>query len=171
MADVDVYTAEVIADTDLSSLSETKSTTTTDTSSTSEASSKSSETTKDTSFPTKKIATELISTVLNTRSQTIMGEFEFTQQGAIKIGKYVNGVSGEINISPNGIVAKDSSGNITFVLYGDKGGAAFSGTLQAGTVIGGAVAVGDGSILIDGETKRMIFYDDDGIPSIIIGNP
>jgi hypothetical protein len=124
----------------------------------------------DQSFPTKRIAVELIGTALNTQSRKILAEFEFTKSGALQIGLYESGVSGDVKISPNGIVARDSSGITTFTLDGDTGSATFKGTVQAGTLISGAVAVGDGDILIDGETKRMIFYDENGIPVIIIGN-
>jgi len=119
--------------------------------------------------PTKKIATELISSKLNTQTRKILGEFSFTPSGAIKIGNYQEGISGEILISPNGIVVKDKNGNTTISMDGLLGDATFSGTIQAGTLITGAVAVGDGNILIDGATKRMLFYDENGIPSIIIG--
>lgn len=126
--------------------------------------------TPDQSFPQPKIATELLGTALNTRSKKILAQFEFTQSGALQIGKYENGVSGDLRISPVGIVARNSAGIITFSLDGENGDAYFMGTIQAGTLVGGAVAVGDGSILIDGETKRLVFFDDAGIPIIIIGN-
>lgn len=120
--------------------------------------------------PTKRIATELLSNQLNTRSRKILGEFQFTRQGAIQIGDYKEGESGDIRISPDGIVARNSVGNETFALDGETGSAVFAGEVQAGTLISGAVAVGDANILIDGATRRMIFYDENGIPSIIIGN-
>ena len=120
-------------------------------------------------IPTKKIATELISSNLNTRSRKILGEFQFTPSGAIQIGNYQEGNNGDIRISPDGIVARDRNGNTTFALDGTDGSAVFAGTIQAGTLISGAVAVGDGNILIDGATKRMLFYDADGIPNIVIG--
>lgn len=142
-----------------------------------EASQSSSQTTGQTSpatikeqvIPTKKIATELISSNLNTRSRKILGEFQFTPSGAIQIGNYQEGNNGDIRISPDGIVARDRNGNTTFALDGTDGSAVFAGTIQAGTLISGAVAVGDGNILIDGATKRMLFYDADGIPNIVIG--
>lgn len=121
-------------------------------------------------FPTKRVAVELIGTSLNTKSRKILAEFQFTPSGALQIGVYENGVSGDVKISPNGIVARDSAGLTTFALDGTDGSAVFRGTVQAGTLISGAVAVGDGDILIDGESKRMIFYDENGIPVIIIGN-
>jgi hypothetical protein len=125
---------------------------------------------KEQTFPTKRISVENIGSSLNTRSRKILQEFSFTQSGAIVVGTYEVGVSGDIKISPNGIVARDNTGLTTFAIDGTTGDATFKGTVQAGTLITGAVAVGDGDILIDGETKRMIFYDDAGIPVIVIGN-
>lgn len=123
----------------------------------------------DTLLPTKKIATELISSALNTRSKKILQEFQFTRSGAIQIGEYTQGVNGDIRISPSGLVARNSLGDTTIAIDGETGDAVFAGTIQAGALISGAVAVGDGDILIDGATKRMIFYNG-GIPSIVIGN-
>lgn len=120
------------------------------------------------SFKRKKIATELLSTALNTHSRKILGEFEFSQQGALQIGEYTNGVSGDLRISPNGITARDSAGLTTFNLDGTDGSAVFKGTIQAGSLVSGLVSVGDDNIVIDGEEKRMVFYNDD-IPEIVIG--
>ena len=120
-------------------------------------------------IPTKKIATELIGNNLNTKTRKILGAFQFTPSGAIQIGNYQEGNNGDIRISPDGIVARNRTGLQTFALDGDSGDAVFAGTIQAGTLISGAVAVGDGNILIDGATKRMLFYDADGIPNIVIG--
>jgi hypothetical protein len=128
-------------------------------------------TTKEKSFPTRRIATELISTALNTKSKKIMQEFELTQSGGFKIGNFKDGVSGEILITPSGIVTKDKTGLVTIAMYGEDGSGVFKGSIQAGSLITGIVDVGDNSIVIDGEAKRMIFYDDNGIPSILIGNP
>ena len=125
---------------------------------------------KDQTFPTKRIAVELIGSALNTKSRKILGKFEFTKSGSIQVGTYENGVSGDIRISPTGISARNLSGVTTFALDGDTGDAVFAGQIQAGALIAGAVAVGDGDILIDGESKRMVFYDESGIPVIIIGN-
>lgn len=119
--------------------------------------------------PTKKIATELLSDNLNTRSKKILAEFQFTPSGAIQIGDYRQGDAGDIRISPDGIVARDKYGNTTFALDGVDGSAVFSGRIQTGTLIAGIVAVGDDAIQIDGETKRMLFYDANNIPSIVIG--
>lgn len=125
--------------------------------------------TKQQTFPTKKIATELLSSALNTRSQRIIKEFQFTQTGAIQIGIFESGISGDIRISPNGITGRNAAGITTFAIDSSTGDAVFSGTLQAASLISGTVAVGDGNIIIDGENRRMVFYQDN-IPVIVIGN-
>lgn len=89
---------------------------------------------KDTPVRKPIIATETIGQALNTKSKKILGDFQFTESGALSIGKYTNGVSGDVKISPNGVVARNSSGNTTFALDGDTGNATFSGTVQAGDV-------------------------------------
>lgn len=124
---------------------------------------------KDQPIPTKRIAVEVISSALNTKSKKILGEFEFTEHGAIQIGKYTPGVSGDLRLTPDGLTARDLAGLSTFAIDGTTGNAVFRGTVQAGTLISGAVAVGSGDILIDGATRRMIFYNG-GIPSIVIGD-
>jgi hypothetical protein len=168
MADIKVYSQETIQD----AAFPVEQTTTTESESTTGASAKvyTPVEIQEQSMPQPRIAVELLSTQLNTRTAKILAEFGFTPSGAIQVGIFQNGVSGDIRISPNGIVARDISGNTTFALDGDTGDATFAGTVQAGTLISGAVAVGDGSILIDGSTKRMVFYDDNNIPVIIIGN-
>lgn len=92
-------------------------------------------TTKDQQVPTKRIASELLSTALNTKSKKIIKEFQFTESGALQVGKYTNGVSGDIRISPAGLTARNTSGNPTFSLDGETGDATFAGTVQAGAVI------------------------------------
>lgn len=122
-------------------------------------------------LPTKKIAVELLSQALNTRSKKILQNFEFTQSGGLQIGVFEAGVSGDIRISPIGLIARDQSGNITVEIDGDTGDAFFTGTLRSSNLISGNVAVGDGNILIDGENRRIVFYDPDtGLPVIVIGS-
>ena len=126
---------------------------------------------KEQTVASKRVSHVTVASSLNTHSRKILGEFTFTEGGAIRVGEYTPGVSGDLRISPNGIVARNDSGIITFSLDGTTGDATFKGTINAGTLIGGQVSVGDGNILIDGEQKRMIFYDPDtGLASIIIGN-
>lgn len=168
MADEKIYSPEVIED---SPLPDESSVVSSDVSSSSNqtAQTYSQSTIKDQLIPTKKIATELISNKLNTQTKKILGEFQFASQGAFKVGNYKEGDHGEIAFSPVGFIAKNKTGLETVAIDGETGDATFAGTLQAGTLISGAVAVGDGNILIDGATRRMLFFDENGIPSIIIG--
>lgn len=125
-------------------------------------------TTKDQSFPTKRIAVELLSSAINTKSKKILQEFQFIESGAIQIGKYTPGVSGDLRISPNGITARNSSGLTTFAIDGDTGDAVFAGKLQSGSVITGEVIVGDNSVIIDG-VNRQILVNDGTTDRILIG--
>ena len=127
-------------------------------------------TVSDQSMPTKRVATELLSTALDTNKRKILQEFEFTQSGSLQIGKFEQGVSGDLRLTPNGITGRDLAGLITFAINALTGDAIFKGSIQAQSVITGAVSVGDSNILIDGDSRRMIFYDDNGIPVIVIGN-
>lgn len=81
--------------------------------------------------PTKKVATELLSSVLNTKTRKIIGEFQFTPSGAIKIGNYQEGESGEIRITPDGILGLDVYGNTTFAIDSSDGSAVFKGEIRA----------------------------------------
>ena len=126
-------------------------------------------TTKEKTFPTKRVAVELLSTALNTRSRKILQEFELAQSGAIQIGDFKEGLTGDLRLTPNGLTARDVAGITTFAIDGTTGSAVFKGEIQAGALISGLVDVGDNSIVIDGETKRMVFYDDSRIPVILIG--
>lgn len=126
-------------------------------------------TVKGNKLPTKKIAYELLGSALNTRSRKVLGEFTLAESGGFQIGKYVNGVTGDLRITPNGITARDKAGITTFVLDATTGSAVFKGTIQAGTLIGGEVVVGDNRVIIDGANSRIVVYDDDGIPRILIG--
>ena len=125
--------------------------------------------TKNNSFPSKKIAVELLSTALNTKSKKVLQEFTLVDQGAFRVGKYENGVSGEVAMTSAGITAKNKSGNTTFTLDGDTGDAVFSGTIQTGTLVSGLVIVGNNRLVFDGEAGRITVND--GINNIIaIGN-
>lgn len=125
---------------------------------------------KDSPFPTYNIAVDVISSALNTKSKKILQEFQFTLSGAIQIGKYEPGVSGDLRLSPSGITARDSAGNTTFALDGETGSAVFAGTIQAGTFIAGLVVVGNNTWIIDGSptTPRILLYNN-GVPEILIG--
>jgi len=122
--------------------------------------------------PTKKIAYELIGSALNTKSKKILAEFQFTESGAIQIGKYENGVSGDLRLTPNGITARDDAGVTTFAIDGSTGNAVFRGTIQTGTLISGVVIVGNNTWVIDGDPDSpSIKLHNDGVPEIVIGEP
>ncbi len=86
-------------------------------------------------FPKKRIATELISTALNTRSKKILQEFELQQSGSIKIGDYKSGETGDLRLTPNGLTARDKAGLTTFAIDGTTGNAVFKGEVQAADFI------------------------------------
>ena len=121
-------------------------------------------------FPRKLVAHETISQSLDTKSKKILQEFEFTQSGAIQVGKYENGVSGDIKISPSGIVARNTSGLTTFAIDGETGNATFAGELQSGSLITGQITVGNNTWIIDGDpdNPQIVLYND-GIPEIVLG--
>lgn len=85
----------------------------------------------DRKFPQAQIAQQTISESLNTETKRITGEYTFEQLGAILVGLFKQGISGEIKISPDGIVAKNVNGEITFALDGATGDATFKGTIEA----------------------------------------
>lgn len=128
----------------------------------------SSEKIKSQSFPARKVAHEVIGSALNTKSKKILGVFQFTETGALQVGKYINGVSGEIKIAPSGIVARNTAGDTTFAIDGETGDAIFAGIVQTGTLISGLVIVGDNNIRIDGEAKQIIVNDGEN-DRILIG--
>lgn len=64
-------------------------------------------------------------------TRKIKGSFSFEQLGAIEIGEFIQGVSGSIKISPDGVLATNLNGDITFFLDGETGNATFKGTVQA----------------------------------------
>lgn len=112
--------------------------------------------TKDQPIPVKKFAHEVLSKALNTKSKTIGKMFTFVESGALMIGKFVDGISGQIKISPDGIVVTNTRGETTLAVDGETGDAFFQGTLRAGTVVSGKVTVsaadGEGSFeVVDGQ--------------------
>lgn len=110
-------------------------------------------------LPTRMIAHEVIGEVLNTKSKKILAEFGFTKMGAIQIGQQQDGISGDIRISPIGIVGRNPAGVVTFSIDADTGDAVFAGEVQAGSFISGEVSVGDGSVIIDGDSSSINIFD------------
>lgn len=128
----------------------------------------SQQTIQDAAVPSPPIAIDVIGTSLDTQQRKILGAFTFGQVGALKVGTYSFGVSGEVDISPNGITATNVNGITTFSIDGTTGDATFLGTLQAGTLIAGDsnVVIGIGSM-----GGGRILLTNGGIPSIVIGDP
>lgn len=112
--------------------------------------------------PAKQPSTELVSTQLNTKTKKILASFSFTPQGSIKIGDFTMGQAGEIDIDPDGIIARNVNGIVTFALDGDTGDATFAGTITAGALVSGEVIVGNGSIVIDGTQTQINIFDATG---------
>lgn len=111
----------------------------------------------DKSFPEKDVARETISSALNTKTKKILGDFSFGQVGAISIGVYENGVSGDIRITPNGITARNVNGTTTFSIDGSDGSAVFLGTVTAGSLVTGSVTVqGQGAFIVNDGTYNVI---------------
>jgi hypothetical protein len=112
-------------------------------------------------FPTQTIANTVISDSFNTQSRRILDSFEFAKNGAIQIGEYEEGVSGDIRISPSGLIARNSDGDVTVTIDGTTGDATFKGTITAGSLIAGRTDIGTvgGNVFIDGENNRIIISD------------
>lgn len=87
--------------------------------------------TQDTPFPVPVIAQETVSQTLNTKTKKILAEYNFTPSGAIGIGKFQAGVSGDVRITPNGIIARNISGDSTITIDGDTGDVTVRGTIEA----------------------------------------
>lgn len=79
-------------------------------------------------------------------------------------------MSGDIKISPSGIVARNTSGLTTFAIDGETGNATFAGELQSGSLITGQITVGNNTWIIDGDpdNPQIVLYND-GIPEIVLG--
>lgn len=129
-------------------------------------------------IPAPKFANEVIGQAINTKSRKIIQQFEFTKYGALQVGEYKNGSSGDIRISPNGIVARNISGENTVAIDGDTGDALFKGTVRASTlesnnVLTGLIDVGtttnNSYVRLDGANNRIIVHDGT-VPRIVIGN-
>jgi hypothetical protein len=117
----------------------------------------------DAKTPRRVLAEEALSSSLNTETKTILAEYTFESLGAISIGQYVNGVSGAIKISPDGIVGININGVTTFAIDGTTGDATFAGNISADQITAGtftaAMNVGSGGVIIDGANQRIIIND------------
>jgi hypothetical protein len=110
------------------------------------------------SLPRPEHAKEVISNKLDTLIGKIKQTLEFTHYGALKIGKFIEGETGEITITGDGITATDIKGRPTFGLNGQNGDAYFSGELAAKSIITGRIDIGRDGYIIGGDqiTYRWI---------------
>ena len=102
---------------------------------------------------------------LDTSAKTILGSFTFGVSGALQIGTYSAGVSGDVKISPSGIVGRNSAGANTFTIDGTTGTATFAGTLSAAAGTLGAVTAGTftGITIAIGTANNIFKADSNGI--------
>ena len=162
-----IYEPETIADTPLPSQQDQASYEVSNPGT--ESGGKSPATIQNQSFPIRLAAVELISSKLNTKTRKIIAEFSFAPSGAIQIGNYQEGETGDVRISPNGIVARDHLGNETLAVDSETGDAVFAGTIQTGTLIAGLVVVGNNRLVFDGEAGRILVNNGTN-NNIAIGN-
>ena len=107
-------------------------------------------TTKENKIPKKRIAVELLSSALNTRSRKILQEFALQQSGGFQIGDFKEGVSGDLRLTPNGLTARDIAGLTTFAIDGTDGSAFFKGQIASGSIMTeGAIVDENGTTIID----------------------
>lgn len=102
-------------------------------------------------IPKRIVAREVISSSINTQAGRITGQFGFSALGAIQIGYGV----ANIRISQNGILATNASGVHTFTLDATTGDATFIGTVAAGSIITGYLAVGSAAGDVNGGTTTI----------------
>ena len=96
---------------------------------------------------------------ISTASSAILGSFTFGVSGALQIGTYQNGATGDIKISPTGILGRDKLGNTTFSINGETGVAALNG-LVVGTNVGiGTAEDSAGVTTIVGDTVTTAFVN------------
>src|ERR1035437_10557940 len=96
--------------------------------------------------PQLNIASDVVSTSLNTATKAILGTYTFEQLGAIQINSLVNPAA-NIKISGDGIVGTDLNGVTSFAISSIDGSATFRGTVTATDFIGGTIAIGSGNTI------------------------
>lgn len=112
----------------------------------------------DKTLPEVIVARQLLSESMDTQRQRILGSYEFTQTGAIQIGTYIDGESGDVRISGTGILGRDENGVTTFSLDATTGDATFLGTVAAGSFIAGSVGT-SAQVTLDGANNRILVND------------
>jgi len=96
---------------------------------------------------------------INTAEDTILSSFTFGESGALQIGTYESGVTGDIKISPSGILGRDKTGATTFSINATTGVAVLNG-LVVGTNVGlGTAQDSAGVTTIIGDTVITSFVN------------
>jgi hypothetical protein len=98
---------------------------------------------------------DVINESIDTASKNILGEYAFGASGAIQIGTYVNGVSGDIKISPAGILARNTSGAYSLSIDGTTGSVSMVGSISAAAGYIGGWAVTASALYFDGATDAV----------------
>jgi len=111
------------------------------------------------------LITDIINDRFDTSAKTILDNFTFGASGAIQIGAYEAGVSGDIKISPNGILGRNKDNNTTFSIDATTGNATFAGDLvaasgtlgeiTAGTFTGITLAIGSGNSIFKADSNGI----------------
>jgi len=116
------------------------------------------------------LITDVVNSKLSTSSQQILQGFTFGVSGAIQIGTYVSGVSGDIRITPNGIVGRNKDNATTFSIDAVTGDPTFAGTLVAAAGTLGIITAGTFQtapsgqrVVISGSENLIRFYDSGGV--------
>ena len=96
---------------------------------------------------------------ISTATGTIITPFTFGVSGALQIGTYSAGVTGDIRISPTGILGRDKDNNTTFSIDATTGVAVLNG-LVVGTNVGlGTAQDSSGVTSIIGSTVTTSFVN------------
>lgn len=109
-------------------------------------------TTSEKPIPVKKVAMELLSAAMNTRSRKVLEQFDLEQRGGFQVGNFEEGVAGDLRITPNGIVARSVAGVTTFAINGTDGSAVFAGEVRSGSQVTGSVTIEEGGYILLGNS-------------------
>ncbi len=95
------------------------------------------------------VASDVIATSLNTSTRVIKGTYTFEQMGSIQVGTVSDGVL----ISPLGILGVHSG--VTTFAIDTNGNAYFKGTVAAGSIVTGYIAVGGAAGDVNGNSTTI----------------